>query len=218
MTEFAFSWKQIKVKVAYHIARCCIFNTKLQNKKIKQPCFWAYKRFAIITGDNYYVLGFVDKTLKLAPNTKWFPLTLHFTLFLPSLVCHQYIFSFKFSYWAFSRDSVFSGFGGTKLNEYDYFILMKKYFVFAKCYRNLKKKKNHPDLQTKIFPDLKSPRHDNQPLLSKWAYAPLLKSVFYGRTQGSGRYRAYKNPFSLLLFLSFRTWQENGYLKHLIQR
>ena len=53
------------------------------------------------------MLGFVDKTLKLAPNTKWFPLTLHFTLFLPSLVCHQYIFSFKFSYWAFSRDPVF---------------------------------------------------------------------------------------------------------------
>ena len=39
MTEFAFSWKQIKVKVAYHIARYHIFNTKLQNKKIKQPCF-----------------------------------------------------------------------------------------------------------------------------------------------------------------------------------
>ena len=39
MTEFAFSWKQIKVKVAYHIARCHIFNTKLQNKKINQPCF-----------------------------------------------------------------------------------------------------------------------------------------------------------------------------------
>ena len=163
MTEFAFSWKQIKVKVAFHIARCHIFNTKLQNKKIKQPCFWAYKRF---------VLGFVDKTLKLAPNTKWFPLTLHFTLFLPPLVCHQYIFSFKFSYWAFSRDSVFSGFGGTKFNEYDYFILMKKYFVFTKCYRNLKTKnltyKQRFSLTLKVLGTMTSHCSVNEPTLLSW--------------------------------------------------
>ena len=64
--------------------------------------------------------------------------------------------------------------------------------------------KKNPDLQTKISPDLKSPSHDNQPLgLRKWAYAPLLKNVFYGRTQGSGKNRAYENPFYFLLFLSF---------------